>query len=150
MDNSQTWYCKNWPLCTICRNLWACDQRKGLQRCGPKVRPGSHISCSWEVESMGEYENWISTLPNELPLWELEFRWTLKFLERNCRGQNPLDYEVSYIIGKLLELRCLKLARTTHLDIWNTSYGQKKGRKSNCQIWFPTIKSLESPWFPCV
>jgi hypothetical protein len=36
-----------------------------------------------------------------------------------------------YIIGKLLKRRCLKWARIAHLDIWNTSYGQKKGRESN-------------------
>jgi hypothetical protein len=41
---------------------------------------------------------------------------------------------VLYIIGKLLERRCLKWARIAHLDIWNTSYGQKKGRESNCQF----------------
>jgi hypothetical protein len=28
----------------------------------------------------------------------------------------------------------LKWARIAHLDIWNTSYGQKKGRESNCQF----------------
>jgi hypothetical protein len=41
---------------------------------------------------------------------------------------------VPYIIGKLLELTCLKWARIAHLDIWNTSYGQKKGRESNWQF----------------
>jgi hypothetical protein len=39
-----------------------------------------------------------------------------------------------YIIGNLLELRSLKWARIAHLDIWNTSYGQKKGQKLNCQF----------------
>jgi hypothetical protein len=34
---------------------------------------------------------------------------------------------VLYIIENLFKRRCLKLARITHLDIWNTSYGQKKG-----------------------
>jgi hypothetical protein len=42
--------------------------------------------------------------------------------------------DVLYIIEKLLERRCLKWARIAHLDIWNVSYGQKKGRKSNCQF----------------
>jgi hypothetical protein len=42
--------------------------------------------------------------------------------------------DILYIIGKLLELRCLKWAHIAHLDIWNTSYGQKKGRESNCQF----------------
>jgi hypothetical protein len=41
---------------------------------------------------------------------------------------------VFYTIGKLLKRRCLKWVRITHLDIWNTSYGQKKGRESNWQF----------------
>jgi len=41
---------------------------------------------------------------------------------------------VLYTIGKLLERKCLKSAHIAHLDIWNTSYGQKKGRESNCQF----------------
>jgi len=42
--------------------------------------------------------------------------------------------DVRYIIGKLLERRCLKWACIAHLDIWNTSYGQTKGQESNCQF----------------
>jgi hypothetical protein len=42
-----------------------------------------------------------------------------------------MDCRVLYINGKLLKRRYLKWARITHLDIWNTSYGQKKGRESN-------------------
>ncbi len=38
----------------------------------------------------------------------------------------------------------------THLDTSNTSYGQKKGRELNYQIWLSTIKNQESPWFPYV
>jgi hypothetical protein len=41
---------------------------------------------------------------------------------------------VLYIIGKLLERRCLKWALIIHLDIWNTSYGQNKDQESNCQF----------------
>jgi hypothetical protein len=50
---------------------------------------------------------------------------------------------VIYIIGKLLERRCLKWARIAHLDIWNISYGQKKGRESNCQFdsWLEKVKN---------
>jgi hypothetical protein len=43
-----------------------------------------------------------------------------------------MDWGVIYIIGNLLKCKCLKWAHITHLDIWNTSYGQKKGRESNC------------------
>jgi hypothetical protein len=44
-----------------------------------------------------------------------------------------------------LELICLKSARMTHLDIWNTSYGQKKGRESNCQIDFRPLNIRNRP-----
>jgi hypothetical protein len=45
-----------------------------------------------------------------------------------------MAWKVFYINGKLLELRCPKWACITHLDIWNTSYGQNKGRESNWQF----------------
>jgi hypothetical protein len=64
----------------------------------------------------------------------MESWWTSETLESDCRGQTSISYGVLYIIGKLLKLRCLKWARIAHLDISNTSYGQKKGRESNCQF----------------
>jgi hypothetical protein len=60
--------------------------------------------------------------------------WIPKNLENDFRGQNSMACVILYIIRKLLERRCLKWARIAHLDIWNTSYGQKKGRESNCQF----------------
>ncbi len=92
-------------------------------------------------------KEWTLTLPKELPLWELEFRWTPKFSENNFKGQNSMDWKIPYIIGKILELRCLKWARTTHLDIWNTSYGQKKGRELNWQFDLRPLKVGNHPNF---
>jgi len=80
----------------------------------------------------------------------MEFRWTPKILENNFRGQNSMACDVLYIIGKLLECRCLKHARIFHLDIWNTSYGQKKGWESKLPVWLPTRKSRESTQFTCM
>jgi hypothetical protein len=60
--------------------------------------------------------------------------WSPKSSECNSRSQNPWPRGVFYIIGKLLKLKCLKWAHIAHLDIWNTSYGQKKGRESNWQF----------------
>jgi hypothetical protein len=54
--------------------------------------------------------------------------------ESDFRGQNSMACNVFYIIEKLLERKCLKWAYIAHLDIWNTSYGQKKGRELNCQF----------------
>jgi hypothetical protein len=77
---------------------------------------------------------WTSTLPRELPFWELESWRTSKFSESNYMCQNSLSWKFPYIIGKLLKRRCLKWACMTHWSTWNKSYGQKKGRKSNWQI----------------
>jgi hypothetical protein len=77
---------------------------------------------------------WRSTLPSELPFWELESWWTLEPSESDCKNQNTSHWGVLYIIGNLLKCRCLKWARMTHLDVCNTSYGKRKGRESNCQF----------------
>jgi hypothetical protein len=52
-----------------------------------------------------------------------------------------------YIIGKLLELRCLKWVSMIHLDIWNTSYGQKKDWESNWQFDSRPVKVRNRPDF---
>jgi hypothetical protein len=87
----------------------------------------------WVWESVTE---WISTLVSELP-----------FLESDYIGQNPLHWKVPYIIEKLLERRCLKWVCMTHLDNEKTSYGQKKGRESNCQFHSRPLKVKNHPDF---
>jgi hypothetical protein len=74
----------------------------------------SHFMLSGVWENVRE---WTSTFLSELPFWELDSRWTPEFSQINCRSQNPLDWGVPYTIGKLLELKCLKWAHMTHLDI---------------------------------
>jgi hypothetical protein len=93
---------------------------------------------------------WRLTLPNELPFWELESRWTPKPSKSNCRRQNTLHWRILYIIGKLLKCRCLKWAHMTHLDIYNTSYGKKERPKVKLAIWLPTTKNQESTRLPCM
>jgi hypothetical protein len=68
----------------------------------------------------------------EMGTWESV--GTPKTLENDCRGQHTLHWGVFYIIEKLLKCKCLKWARMTHLDICSTSYGKKKGQKSNYQF----------------
>jgi hypothetical protein len=59
---------------------------------------------------------------------------TLATSELDSRGQNTSPGGVLYILGKVLKFRCRKWPRMSHLDICNTSYGQKKGNKSNWQF----------------
>jgi hypothetical protein len=98
----------------------------------------------------GVYENvreWTFTFPNELPFWELDSRWTSESSKNDYKGQNPLYWSFPYIIGNLLECKCLKWARMTHLDTSNTSYGQKKGWESNWQFDSRPLKVENRPNF---
>ncbi len=113
-------------------------------------RPRQGFTRGWasrETRECGRVWEWTPTLPSELPFWELEPRWTLNFLENNCKGRNPLPWRVLYIIRKLLKHRCLKWACMTHLDISNTNYGQKKGQESNCQFDSWPLKVENRPEF---
>jgi hypothetical protein len=58
-----------------------------------------------------------------------------------------MDWKLLYIIAKLLKQRCLKWAHMTHLDISNTSYGQKKGHESNWQFDSRSLKIGNQPDF---
>jgi hypothetical protein len=64
---------------------WVCDLGKGLQRCGPRMKPSNVLG------SVGECEGMNHTLPNDLPFWELESRWCPKSLKVNFRDQNSWD-----------------------------------------------------------
>ncbi len=87
--------------------------RQGFVRMRAKRR-------AWEC---GRVWEWTLTLPNELPFWELKFRWAPETSESDYKGRNPSSWGVLYIIRNLLKFRCPKWARMTHLDICNTSYG---------------------------
>jgi hypothetical protein len=54
--------------------------------------------------------------------------------EDDLRDQISLPWCVLYINRNLLKCKCPKWARIAHLDICSSSYGQKKGRESNCQF----------------
>jgi hypothetical protein len=92
----------------------------------------ARVRAKRKTRECGRVWGWTLTLPSELPSWELESWWTPKFVESDYKGQNPSPWRFFYIIGKLLKHKCLKWARITHLEIWNISYGQKKGQESNC------------------
>jgi hypothetical protein len=72
---------------------------------------------------------------------------TPESLKHNCKGQNSSPWKFLYIIRNLLKCRCLKWDRIAHLDICNTSYGQKKGRESNWQFDSRSLKVRNWPDF---
>jgi hypothetical protein len=81
---------------------------------------------------MWENEPSHSQVNSRLGSWSP--KWTLESSKSDYKGQNSMDWNIPYIIKKLLKLRCLKWVCMNHLDIWNTSYGQKKGWESNSQF----------------
>ncbi len=105
--------------------------QRGYKNASQEEAQESHHILPRVWESVRE---WTLTLLRQLSLWEMESRWIPKTSKSNFRGQNSMACDVLYIIGKLLERRCLKWACIAHLDIWNTSYDQKKGRESNWQF----------------
>jgi hypothetical protein len=121
----------------ICRNpsIWLATKARGLRGCGPKSRPGSHITCSQECKESRECEGMNPHTPKWTPTLGVgesrSPKGTLETSERDLRGQISMARGALYINGKLRKCRCLKWARIAHLNIWNTSYGQKKARESN-------------------
>jgi hypothetical protein len=71
-----------------------------------------------------------------------------KIFREQFQGSKPNGLRNSfYTIGNFLERRCLKWVHIIHLDIWNISYGQRKGRKSNCQFDSRPLKVKNCPNF---
>jgi len=111
---------------TFCHNpsLGLVTKARGCKVTGQERKPENERKC----EGMNPHTlKGASTLGIRI---SVDFRCS----KSDCKGQNSMDWKVLYTIRKLLKHKCLKWARMTHLDIWNTSYGQRKGWESNCQI----------------
>jgi len=80
---------------------------------------------------------------SEMGTWD-SFR-TPKILEFNYKGQNTSPWSVLHVIEKILKCRCRKWPRMSHLDIFSTSYGKKKGRESNWQFDSRPLKVRNRP-----
>jgi len=61
---------------------------------------------------------------------DLESSGTLECLEFDNRGQNTSDWGVLGVIEKVLKCKCPKWPRIGHLDIFSSTYGQKKGQET--------------------
>jgi hypothetical protein len=118
--------------------------RQGFARLQAKKKTGNHTHTHGSVRGC---EGMNPHTPKGFHFGELESRWTFQFSEDNYRGQISMAWGIPYIIGNLLERRSLKWAHITHLDIWNTSYGQKKSRESNWQFDSQPLKVRNRPDF---
>ncbi len=110
--------CGVWVWCRN-PNFRLATKAKELQGCGPKKSLGvaSHIP-----ESVGKCEGVNPHTPKATPTLGDGVPMESRTSESDFKSQNSMACGVLYIIGKLLERRCLKWAHITHLDIWNISY----------------------------
>jgi hypothetical protein len=76
----------------------------------------------------------VGVKPNTSKVGDLESSGTPECLEFDSKAQNTSHWGVLGVIGKVLKRRYRKWTRIGHLDICSPSYGQKKGRESNCQF----------------
>jgi len=76
----------------------------------------------------------VRVKPNTPKVGDLKSSGTPECLEFDSKAQNNLHWVVLGVIGKFLKRRYWKWPRIGHLDICRPSYGQKKGRESNCQF----------------
>ncbi len=118
-------------------------QRVARLRTKRKTQESHHMLP--KVQRVWENEPSHSQVNSHVGSWSP--KWTFESLERDCKGQNPLLRRVIYIIGNLLKFKCLKWACIVHLDIWNTSHGQKKSHESNWQFDSQPLKVNNQPNF---
>jgi hypothetical protein len=109
--------------------------------------PCNHSLKIWEFTGTIATPLWPSvsmklTLPK---VGNLESSGTPESLEFGSKGQNTLPWGVFGVIGKVLKCRCPNWPRIGHLDICSLSYGQKKGRESNCQFDSRPLKVRNRP-----
>jgi hypothetical protein len=94
----------------------------------------------------GQVWGWIPTLGK---VRGLESSGTPECSKLDSRAQNTSHWGVLSVIGKVLKRRYRKWTRIGHSDICSPSYGQKKGRESNCQFDSRPLKVRNRP-FPNV
>ncbi len=111
-------------------------------------------SCHWDMFSTTcNIMGFVAT-----PLWakcegeahtpksgNLESSGTPENSEDDLRSQTSLHQCAPGVIGKVLNCRCPKWPRMSHLDICNPSYGQEKGRESNWQFDSRPLKVRNRP-----
>jgi hypothetical protein len=119
---------------------------RSLQKCSYKLRPkkglGLHVVNLLLFFKNAKMTFFVTTplcpsvgvKPNTWKSWEMESSGTPECSELDSKGQNTSHWGVLGVVGKFLKRRYRKCPRIGHSDICSPSYGQKKGRESNCQF----------------
>jgi hypothetical protein len=111
-------------------------------KCGPKWRTAEEERVGARCLAHNTLRGIVAPLlwpsvgvkPNTWKSWELESTGTPECSELSSKGKNTSHWGVLGVIGKVLKRRYRKCPRIGNLDIFSSSYGQKKGRESNWQF----------------
>jgi hypothetical protein len=140
---------RHWPILLVGKNvvtltlgLWP---RQRLMKVRAKSEARESHFMLLRVWKVGENE--LHT-PKWTPTLGIGILMILEFSKSIYRGQNPLDWKVFYIIGKLLEL--LKMGLHDPFGYLKHKLWPKETMKVKWTDWLSTIKSQESPQFPYV
>jgi len=111
-----TFFCSLDCNCTLNVTTQALGSRprQGLAKVWAKYEARSHMSCSRECKKVRGNEPSHSQVSSHFGSWSPS--GLLNFQKSNCKGQNPLDGRIFYIIIFFLECKCRKWAHMTHLD----------------------------------
>jgi hypothetical protein len=146
MKNMDLWmFVANFSILFVATLTLGLGLRQGVARLRAKRRTRESHHMLPGVQRVWGNEPSHSQVKSHVGSWSP--KWAPKFSKCNCKGQNSLPIKVIYIIGKLFKRRCLKWPCITHLGIWNTSYGQNKGQKSNWQFDSRPLKVENQPDF---
>jgi len=138
--------CSLWDLHYRNLSLRLATKARACKGAGQEGSPGV---TSHAPRSRGECEGMNPHIPKWAPTLGMESRWSLESLESNCKGQNPLSWKVFYIIGNLLECRCLN-GSYDPFGHFKHKLWPKEEPRVKLPIWLSTIKSQELPQFPWV
>jgi len=80
----------------------------------------------------------------------MESRWTPETSKSDFKGQNSMDYDILYIIGKPLERRCLKWACIAHLESERQVMAKRRVGSQTGSLTPDHKKSRIDPIYLCV
>jgi hypothetical protein len=102
--------------------------------CKGASQEGSPGVTSHVPKSVGECEGMNLHTPKWTPTLGVGVSVNSQIFRKQSQGSKPNGLNFFYIIENILECKCLKWARMTHLDTLNTIYDHKKGSESNWQF----------------
>ncbi len=121
------------------------NQSKGLQKCGPRMKLGSHISCSW-----GCRKTWGNETPHT-PKWTLILGVGLpmdfQIFKGGLQGSKFIASKHFLYHWKDLWMHMSKLRSHDPFGYLKHKLWLKERSGVKLPIWLPTTKIQESPWF---